>query len=371
MGKPSGNHQAPTVGKAHVQESVLGTAPEPPSGPPAGGPGDTATRRPRRKVPKVVAALVVLAVLLAGALTVHLHYDVFVPGEAPDAGSLIQVSGQAVHKRAGSIHLTTVGVYYGVRIPQLIAAWLNKSDQIVSEAAYPNAPGQEVIAMDQSQRDAKIAALGELYGYQNLPTKGVLVVSLLSNAPAAKVLQPGDVITAVDGTPVTVPSQLESGVQQHAVGQSVHLTVTRGDKSMAFDVNTITNSQPPPPTIIGVGVEPDYEPAIDIKINAGQIGGPSAGLSWALAIANLLGPTDLTRGRTVADTGTIDYQGNVGEIGGMPQKVIGAEHAGATIFVVPRTQAAEAQAAVNSSHSKMKILGVSTLHEAIQALSAS
>ncbi len=366
---PPGHHLAPTPGKPHVQERVLGPTPTPPE-PPGGGYGEAGGRPKRRRLPRVVIALAVLCVLLGVALTVHLNYDVFVPGEAPDAGSLVQINGQGVHKRAGSIHLTTVGVYYGVRLPQLIGAWFDKTSQIVSEAQYPNVPGQEVIAMDQSQRDAKIAALGDLFGYQNLPTKGVLIVNLLSNAPAAKVLQPGDVITEVDGTPVTAPDQLETGVQKHSLGQSVHLKVQRSGKSMDVDVATITNAQPSPAKIIGVGVEPDYEPTIDIKINAGDIGGPSAGLSWALAIENLLGPNDLTRGRTIADTGTIDYRGNVGEIGGMPQKVFGAEKVGATLFIVPKTQAAEAMAAVAQSHSRMKVVGVSTLHEAVDALNA-
>jgi len=327
----------------------------------------------RGRGPKVGIALVVFVVLLTVALSVHLHYDVFVPGEAPNAEDLVQINSSQVHNRAGSIHLTTVGVYYGVRIPQLVAAWFDKTAQVVSEAAYPNVPNQEIQLMDQSQRDAEVAALGELYGYQNLPNEGVLITSLVSNSPAAKVLQPGDVITDVDGAKVTSPDQLEAGVQHHAVGESVHLTLDRNGTTKDFDVDTMSNPQPPPPTIVGVVVEPDYQlpSSLQIKINAGDIGGPSAGLSWALAIVNKLGPTDLTRGRTIADTGTIDYAGNVGEIGGMAQKVVGAERAKASIFIVPRSQVGDAQAEVKATHSHMRVVGVSTLHEAVVALSAS
>ena len=349
-----------------MQESIL-EHPSPPD--PEPDPVDREARRKRRRVIRIAVALFVFAVLIGVAVSVPLHYDVFVPGEAPNAEALIQINA-ATQKHAGSIHLTTVGVYYGVRLPQLVASWFDPTTQVVSEASYPNVPGQEVIAMDQSQRDAKVSALGELYGYPNLPDKGVLIVSIQSNAPAAKVLQPGDVITAADGTVVTVPEGLEAAVQKHQAGQPVHLTVLRNGKSLDFDVNTIANGNPPPKVIIGVSVEPDYEPAVDIKINAGDIGGPSAGLSWALAIVNLLGPVDLTRGRTIADTGTIDYLGNVGEIGGIAQKVVGAERVGATLFLCPKTQVKDATDAVAASHGHMKVAGVSTLHEAVQALSA-
>ena len=94
--------------------------PEPPNG--AGGGGAWSRHR---RLPRVGIALAILFVLVGIALTVHLHYDVFVPGEAPDAGSLIHINGP-VQRRVGSIHLTTVGVYYGVRLPQLIAAWLDR-----------------------------------------------------------------------------------------------------------------------------------------------------------------------------------------------------------------------------------------------------
>ena len=360
--------QASTPGNPHVRESVLDPLPwQQPQRTPSRW-----ERLRRGRAPKVGIAVAVFVVLLTAALSVHLHYDVFVPGEAPNAEDLVQINSSQVHTRAGSIHLTTVGVYYGVRLPQLIAAWFDKTAQVVSEAAYPNVPNQEIALMDQSQHDAEVAALGELYGYQNLPNDGVLIESLVSNSPAAKVLQPGDVITDVDGAKVASPDQLEAGVQRHAVGDSVHLTVLRNGATKDFDVETMSNAQPPPPTIIGVEVEPDYQlpSTLQIKISAGDIGGPSAGLSWALAIVNKLGSTDLTRGRVIADTGTIDYAGNVGEIGGIAQKVVGAERVKASTFIVPRTQVGDAQAEVNATHSHMRVVGVSTLHEAVEALSA-
>jgi PDZ domain-containing protein len=340
-------------------------------------PGVDAERpEPRRlPIPRSALGLILLIVLAGGILSVRLPYVILEPGPAPNAEALVRI-GAPTHARAGSIHLTTVSLFDQVRLPQLAAAWLNRSMSVVPRVElFPANQSQEQVSqqnaadMDESQRDAGIAALGELYGYQSLPSKGVLVAGTVPSTPAARLLQTGDVITAVDGRALTTPDQLESVVQAHAVGQPVHLSVTRGSQTLGLDVATVQNSQPPPAPqrIVGVQVEPDYVPPVDIKIDAGSIGGPSAGLSWALSIVNLLGPADLSRGRTIADTGTIDYRGNIGPIGGIAQKVIGAERVGATIFLVPKDQAREAQARAAGSH--MKVVGVSTLHEAVVALS--
>ena len=140
--------------------------------------------------------------------------------------------------------------------------------------------------------------------------------------------------------------------------------------TLTLDVPVVQNPQNTSTRIIGVSVEPHFVLPVDVCINAGNIEGPSAGLSWALEIVNQLGPNDLTRSRVIADTGTMDEKGTVGEIGGVAQKEIGAERQGATIFVVPKAQVAEARSAAAARHSRIRILGVSTLHEAVQVLSA-
>lgn len=358
---------------------------QPPPGPPGAG--------RRKTIPGFKTAIIVavLAIIVGAVLSVHLNYDVFVPGEAPSAEARVTINAPTagtpectgticVHRRAGSIHLTTVGVYYGVRLPQLIAAKLNHRDAVYPESAYPNDAAAQVTEMDESQHDGIVAGLGEALGYGNLKLDGLLVVGLVTNTPANKVLQLGDVITAADGQDLTSSTginQLGTIVSNHAVGESVHLSVLRGGKTLSFQVGVVKNpspssgSNPGPARVIGVEIEPDYVPPVSVKIDPGDIGGPSAGLSWAMSIVNLLGPDDLTRGRVIADTGTIDYAGNVGDIGGIQQKVYGAEGEHATIFVCPKDQAKDAQATVNQSHYTMRVIGVSTLHEAIQALTAS
>lgn len=348
--------------------------------------GDRATPRgPKVPIPRFVVAGAAAVIMLAGLLNVHFGYDVFVPGIAPNAESHITIDAPAagssactptalacVHRRPGAIHLTTVGVYYGVQLTQLIEAKLNPRDAIYPEAVYPNTPGAEEIAMDASQHDGQVAAAGEVFGYQNLKVDGLLVVGVTAKTPAAKVLQPGDIITTANGESLatsTAASVLQSTVAAHAVGDSVHVTILRGGQTQPYDIGIVKNPVGPTPAkVIGVQIEPDYIVPVGIKIDATGIGGPSAGLSWALAIVNMLGPNDLSRGRTIADTGTIDYQGNVGDIGGIQQKVYGAEAIGATIFVCPKDQAADARAAAAKVGYHLQVIGVSTLHEAVQAL---
>lgn len=356
-------------------------------------PAETPATRPswrRSKIVWLAAVGVLVGALLVASLLVHLPYDVFTPGEAPDAASFIKIGapGQA-QQRAGSIHLTTVGVFYGVGPLQYITSLFNSKDAVVSEKDYPQDTAAEVAAMDESQRFASLAAFAEL-GDKNLPSNGALVTQVVLNDPAAKSLCPGDVVTSADGVTVTTADQLSPLVLAHQPGQTIHLTWQRADvpgsgcpqptsipasaacplptKAMSADVAVIKNASPPPDRVVGVASQPNYLLPVPVCINAGDIEGPSAGLSWALAIVNLLGPTDLTRGRIIADTGTMDASGAVGDIGGIAQKVYGALAQHATLFICPKDQAKDAQAAATKAHSSIKIIGVSTLHEAVQAL---
>jgi PDZ domain-containing protein len=328
-------------------------------------------------VPRAALAVLIALLLAGGILAYRPHYVILEPGPAPNAETLVHINAPT-HQRSGSIHLTTVGLFDDVRVVQMIPAWFNRTEAVVPRSSlFPGnvSPQQETrqnaAEMDDSQRQATIAALGELYGYQNLTSKGDLVAGTVAGTPASKVLRPDDVITKADGQALGTPEQLEAAVQAHNPGDPVHLTVQRGGQTLNLDVTAVQNPNPQqsPARIIGVQISPDYvlQPNF-ITFDAQGIGGPSAGLAWALSIVNLLGPKDLTRGRTIADTGTIDYKGNVGDIGGITQKVIGAQRAGATIFLVPKDQVKDAQAAGGGS--RMKIVGVSTLREAVEALSA-
>ena len=341
----------------------------------------------------VGAVVVLLLAALLASFAVQIPYDVFTPGEAPDAAQFIKVGDQAkLQQRSGSIHLTTVGVFYHVRAIQYFTALFSSRDMVVSEKDYPQDTAAEVAAMDESQRSASLAAFAEL-GQANLPSDGALINQVVLTDPAAKVLCPGDVVTSADGVTVTTAAQLSPLVLKHQAGETIHLTWKRADvgasgcpqptaippsaacplptRTMSADVQVVANtSKNGPARVVGVSSEPDSVLPVPVCINAGDIEGPSAGLSWALAVVNLLGPKDLTRGRTIADTGTMDPDGTVGDIGGIHQKVFGAIREHATIFVCPKDQAKDAQAAADQAHSSIKVIGVATLHEAVAALAS-
>jgi Lon-like protease len=195
---------------------------------------------------------------------------------------------------------------------------------------------QSVAEMDRSEQIASVVALRAL-GYDAVATpRGVLVTSIASDAPAAKVLDPDDVIVAVDGVPVRTPTELRRRIARHTPGDHVRLTVRRNDKPMDVTVRLIPNPTDAHRAIIGILVDQDAKIrlSVDVGIDLGSVGGPSAGLPFALEIARQLG-RDVTHGCRVAATGELALDGTVLPIGGIEQKTIGARRAHVDYFLVP------------------------------------
>jgi PDZ domain-containing protein len=221
--------------------------------------------------------------------------------------------------------------------------------------------------MTQSQRDAITAALLQL-GYPT-STREVTVASLTPGEPAAKVLQVDDAVLAVNGTSVDGLDALRAQLAKHKPGDSVTLTIDRGGKHRDVTVRTVAAPGTNRPII---GFTPDLRATfkdvhVKIGIDPAQVGGPSAGLAFTLGIVDQLTPGELTGGKTVAVTGTIDGFGQVGPIGGIQQKIAGAKRAGATIFLAPASECADARSVAPSS---MTLVKVTTLKGALDALAA-
>jgi PDZ domain-containing protein len=222
--------------------------------------------------------------------------------------------------------------------------------------------------MSQSQRDAITAALLEL-GYK--PTsRQVTVGDVQSDAPAAAVLQSGDAIVAVNGRTVGDITTLRDLVAAHPVGTTLTVTVERDGKRRDVSVKTIDSGETDHRPILGI--TPDQQATfakvrVTIGVNPQDVGGPSAGLAFSLGIIDRLTPGALTGGRTVAGTGTIDGFGHVGPIGGIQQKIYGALDNGATVFLAPAGDCADAKQVAPDS---LTLVRVETLHGAIDALDA-
>jgi PDZ domain-containing protein len=305
-----------------------------------------------------------------------------VPGEDTGndkaGGPVISISGAQTQQTNGALDLTTVEELPGdcSAHPSLwnaVKAWLSPT-QTVEPAQVECPPGQSSRAvqaqdaqeMSQSQSDAVTAALFEL-GYR--PTSvHVTVGATEDGAPAAKVLDPGDVILAVDDKAVSTVDQLRAVVGALSPGTPVGVTFRRDGKTRTASINTVKGSNGK----AIVGFTPDRTATfaavkVHIGIDPNRIGGPSAGTALALGIIDKLTPGGLTGGRTIAGTGTVDGYGTVGPIGGIQQKIAAAVHAGASVFFAPATECADARSAAPSS---LALIKVTTLRSVVNALQA-
>jgi Lon-like protease len=209
-----------------------------------------------------------------------------------------------------------------------------------------------------SQSTAETAALRKL-GY---PIQ-TFVVAVTPKGPSAGKLLKDDVITSVDNQPVTSPEKLTQLIQAKPAGTEHVFAYTRGGKAATVVIKSADDKGTPR---VGVQIDKKQPHPFDVEIDLGEIGGPSAGLMFTLGIIDKLKPEDLTGGKIIAGTGTIDDEGNVGPIGGIPQKLVGAHDVGAQLFLVPKDNCAEA---LRNAVPGLPMAEVATVDDALAALS--
>ena len=352
-----------------------------------------APRRRRRwpVVVGVVAGALVIFVVVASLVTVP--YYAIVPGDAVRVDRLITVPAHHRHPIHGRVLLTDVGVN-SLKLITYIPAWLGldanttlvRTGELTGGLPVSEFNLQGTVDMAESQLSAKAVALRQL-GYA-VPEHdvGVTLYAIIPGSAAWQAhLQVGDVVTAVGGTPVTNPGQLVAAVRAHSPDEEVTLQVgtiahptpghtvqvrlgSRVENGTALPVLGIPYHTGPG-TQPGMGTQPSYDFPLSVSINSDMIGGPSAGLAFTLGIMNPLSEGNLTGGRIVAATGTIRPDGSVGDVGGVLQKTIAVERAGATVFFVPRVaDHAELQTAESVATGGLKVFEVSSLSEALADL---
>ncbi|MBF9067593.1 YlbL family protein [Streptacidiphilus fuscans] len=334
---------------------------------------------PRRSATMLASTLLLIA-LFCVALLVPAPYAEMSPGPTyntlgdQNGKAVIVINGQKTYPTTGNLNMTTVEVSSADYQPNLISAlagWFDSSMAIVPhDTLYPQgqteqqAQQQNAEEFSSSQDSARTAALTQL-GYK--VEAEVVVAAVVEGSPSVGKLHAGDVIVAVDGTPVTDPNQVGALVTKHQPGQNVVFTVIPAQKSSDVTLTaaqraaaeqkvTVTTVENTSTKKAMVGIQPDVEHTFpfDVQINLGDVGGPSAGLMFALGIIDKLQPTNLTGGKFVAGTGTIDDQGNVGPIGGISMKMIAARNAGAQYFMTPADNCAEAASATPSGLTLVK-----------------
>ena len=331
------------------------------------------------RVRTLAAAGILVVVLAAIAALLPVPYVALSPGPTTDTLSkvgkteLIRIRGHQTYPTKGHLDLTTVSVLGGPRqrmdIVTALKGWLDDSVAIVpEEQVYP--PGesadeverQSAAEMTESQENATTAALREL----GIPvTTRVIVDELSPDSPAEGKLRPGDVVVEVDGKPAMGGARLRDLITAHKPGEDVRIAVLRDGKRVETTVTT--SAADDGRSIVGILTKDDADYPFTVEISLRDVGGPSAGLMFALGIVDKLTPGALTDGRHVAGTGTIDDAGAVGAIGGIPQKMIGAKKAGAKVFLVPEENCAEA---VKTAPDGLRLVKVSSLKTAVAALEA-
>ena len=300
------------------------------------------------------------------------------PGPAEDTLKIVQVDGTRSFSSAGELLLTTVSLDPQLDLVEWVrGAFSSRVEQVPRDQLIPPGHGlQDVLAanvqlMSDSQHDATIAALREL-GYSfDTDYDGAQVEAIADTPGADGALQVGDVITAVDGEPVHTNQDVVDLVGTHDPGDTVTFTVERDDETRAVPVTLGKDPERPSRPLVGITVSSYLKLPVDVRIDAGQIGGPSAGIMFALSIIDKLGPDDLTGGRVIAGTGEIDRDGNVGPIGGIDEKILGAVDRGpdkrpASVFLVPEANLAQAKRAPVDRD--VLLVPVATLHDAVTAL---
>jgi PDZ domain-containing protein len=228
---------------------------------------------------------------------------------------------------------------------------------------------QTVAEMARSEQIASAVAL-EALGYDvEARPQGAVVIGVASDVPAATKIDSGDVIVAVDGTPVRTTPELRQEIGRHEPGDDVRLTVRRGGKALDLTVRTVADPTDPGRPIVGIQVDQaaDIALPVEVDIDLGRVGGPSAGLPFALEIARMLG-RDVTHGCKVAATGELALNGAVLSVGGVQQKTIGARRADVDLFLVPAGD--NAQEALQYADG-LRIVSVESFQQALRELTTS
>ncbi|MFJ2502451.1 PDZ domain-containing protein [Microbacterium sp. NPDC087592] len=290
-----------------------------------------------------------------------------------DEVPLIKVEGAETFETAGTLDLTTVQVVGNrERTPswfELALAWMDSSRAVVPlDSVFPEGVTTEqrdernATLMVDSQHEATAAALNEL-GYDT--GAEVVVVDAVADSPADGTLEADDVITAIDGTAVESATELRAAIQK-AGGDPVTLTVLRDGEEQSVEVTPEEHTEGGVTTwLIGVTLRTDYDFEIDVTIQLDNVGGPSAGMMFALGIIDTLTEGELNGGENVAGTGTIDAAGTVGPIGGIRQKLYGARDAGAEYFLAPEANCDEVVGHVPDG---LQVIRTATLDESLAAL---
>jgi len=321
-----------------------------------------------------------IAVVLLVVLMIPMPYYLYQPGDVEPLSPVITVENG--HKsEQGNFYLTTVSTIKTSHLYYLIYGWFAPNTQIRKEQSVSGNLSEDEYdfllrhMMTSSQQNAVIAGLraaGEVVPVQN---KGVFVTNVLPVSKAKGIISVGDIITEIDGKEMQKSADVIAYLSAKKAGETVNMVYLHEGKrqEQSFEL-TVINDQGK----VGLGIQPedefDIHPPRQVTINTRDIGGPSAGLMFSLEILNQVLPEDLTKGYQIAGTGTIDQEGNVGQIGGIRDKIVAAHEGKVDIFFCPAdvqpgdTNAKDIMDEAKKRNYSIRIVPVRNVQEALHYL---
>ncbi|MDQ3985329.1 MAG: PDZ domain-containing protein [Actinomycetota bacterium] len=345
-------------------EDRIGMPPPPP-------PGVEPVRGPRTLRWVIVLGLLLALVIGSNWIPLPIFYA-YLPGPVRDVEERVEVGDAKTYSSEGKLYLTTVNVDIDVTLRDWIEAIFDPErtvvlkDDVTGGGSLEDLQREQEIQMQESKQHAEEVALAAL-GIAEPTGNGARVSGTVDGAPADGVIRRGDVIVSVDGEKVSTTCDVGRAVDAHDIGEEVTFALRRAGEVETVILETARNPQDHNAPYVGVFMkEIDYKfkPGFEVDFETGEIAGPSAGLMFALALYDRLTPDDLTGGRDIAGTGTVACDGGVGPIGGIEQKVAGAEAHGAVIFLAPAGNAAAAEEVADD----IEVVSVSTFDDAVRYL---
>jgi Lon-like protease len=323
----------------------------------------------------LIAGVVLLA--LAGVLYIAPSDKyIYLPDRARALAPYVKVKGERDDQDGGGIYYVAVEVRRASILEKLFHGLHEGTTLVPASAVRPQGESDsqhrrvELRAMAQSQEIAAAVALRELDYAVEVRSPGTVIAAVPPDGPAAGKLKANDIVVSVDGRRTQSPADLRRLISRHEPGQTVELTVRRGRRLLRVPIKTAADPDDSTRTIIGVFTDCTIQRTTRIRlplpvdIDLGQVGGPSAGLAFALDLVEELGH-DVDHGHKVAATGELCVDGTVVPVGGVKQKTIGAKRAGVDVFLVPAGENAEEARRYAGG---MRVLPVQSFRQALHVL---
>jgi PDZ domain-containing protein len=324
------------------------------------------------KLTKLIGILIIFFIVINFIPT---SYYVMSPGVAEKLGPIITVQDGYKENIKGSFMLTAVGsqkatiwdyIYIKTFKPKGYELEL-LSEQLPEGINMNNYLNMMADLMQESQLTAEAVALKKLGYAVEVSGEGVEIIEVLKASSGYNKLENGDVIKKIDGKEVEISSEAVDIIRNREIGDEVQLQVLRDTQLIDLTVNTIELPESPGLPSIGIFIGTknlNYNFPIEVEYNTGNIIGPSAGGMFALEIYNQLTEEDITKGKNIAATGTINLEGEIGRIDGIVQKIIAAKKAGAEVFLVPTDNYEKAK----ETNTNIELVPIKTFDDAVEFL---